>query len=67
MISKEYLEQERKSLEAQRDNAFAVMQQAIGAISLIDSLEKKIEPSMTISELTEAIERGAPSGASHKE
>lgn len=43
MVTKEHLENLVKDLEAQRDNAFSVAHQAIGAIALCYELLKKFE------------------------
>lgn len=52
------LKKERESLIAQRDNAFSVYHQSLGAIALIDYLieeEKKSERSVTLDEFKDAI------------
>jgi hypothetical protein len=47
------LAKERQSLVAQRDNAWAVYHQAIGAIAFIDAMQES-QKSMTLGELGEA-------------
>ncbi len=58
------LKKEREQLVAQRDNAFAVYHQAIGAIALLDVLiGAEEEKSLTLNELKEltgASEIGQP-------
>ena len=50
------LNQERAGLIAQRDNAYAVYQQAIGAIAFIDALlESQKKNSLTLSEVKDAL------------
>lgn len=58
MISKEALIAKRDDIVKQRDNAFAVHQQAVGALALLDHLiqlagEKK--DSLTLDELANAL------------
>lgn len=70
MITKEQLEDEKKHLIAQRDNAFAVFQQANGAVMLVDALLQRFD-GMTLNELKDALgaqsvelQEGGPSGPS---
>ena len=50
------LQAERQQLIAQRDNAFAVYHQAVGAIQLIDHLiAQQEQPALTLPELKEAL------------
>lgn len=59
MITRDYLLKEIESLRAQQANALAVAQQAIGAITLAESLLARLdEPEMTETDLAEAIARG---------
>lgn len=56
MIDKDYLETELKNMKQQLVNAQAVVQQATGAILLLESLLVKAnEKSMTLKEFGEAI------------
>jgi len=58
MISKEALVAKREDIIRQRDNAFAVHQQAVGALSLLDHLIHLAgdgEDSMTLEKLAEAL------------
>lgn len=52
-LTPEYLNNELKNLQAQHANALAVAQQALGAMALIESLLKAMEPkdAMTLDEL----------------
>lgn len=50
------LKQKRESIVQQKDNAFAVHQQAIGALTLIDHLiELEQKDSLTLDELASAL------------
>jgi hypothetical protein len=49
------LKKEKESLISQRDNAFAVYQQTIGAIALIDALLAEETPSVTEKEFKELV------------
>lgn len=58
MINKELLFAKREDIIKQRDNAFALHLQAIGALSLVDhllELASKNDPGLTLDELAEAI------------
>jgi hypothetical protein len=57
-ITAEYLTTELNSLRAQRENAQTVVQQATGAIALVESLLERLKDgALTIPELTDAINR----------
>ena len=61
-MTPEYLRKELQSLAAQRDNAAAVQQQAIGAIALAESLLTKLEQADDTEEVVaEVIEEVEPS------
>ena len=61
-MTPEYLRKELQSLTAQRDNAAAVQQQAIGAIALAESLLEKLEQTDDTEEVVaEVIEEVEPS------
>ena len=58
MIDKETLVAKRENAIKQRDNAFAVNQQAIGAIAILDhliQLADENKDSLTLDELAEAL------------
>lgn len=58
MISKEALVAKRDDIIKQRDNAFAVQQQAIGALALLDhliQLADEGEDDLTLEKLAEAL------------
>ena len=58
MINKETLIAKREDIIRQRDNAFAVHQQAIGALTLLDhliQLAHESKDSLTLDELAQAL------------
>lgn len=58
MIDAKYLLSKRDDIIRQRDNAFAVHQQAIGALALLDHLIQSAEEtkdSLTLDELADAL------------
>lgn len=58
MIDREFLLAKRAEIVAQRDNAFAINQQAIGALMLIDHLLAKAEEckdSLTLDEFAKSM------------
>lgn len=57
-ITAKFLNDELNSLRAQQENAQAIVQQAIGAIALIESLLKRLgDGALTVPDLTDAINR----------
>lgn len=57
MITRELLQKEIQQLTAQRDNALAVAQQAVGAIALAEHLLKQLSETdaLTLPELATAL------------
>ena len=54
-ITADILREEIKGLKAQHANALAVAQQALGAISLAESLLARVSDGMTLEELREGL------------
>lgn len=55
MITRESLLKQRDDIVRQRDNAFAVYQQAVGALTLIDHLIQEVGDGMPLEEFQKAV------------
>ena len=55
MITRESLLKQKEDIVRQRDNAFAVYQQAVGALTLIDHLIQEAADGMPLEEFQKAV------------